>query len=342
MTTPTPLPPSAGLHAEVDTRLVQALENFFQRSRPAICDGILRARASESSASMLIASQACTDWLAMQPDRLSGAFAAHYRAYLAQGPGMPPIIHATPQTGELQLLDDATFDRQLAVDKSGRRLVDALFPEMQPFLARMCGLLDRRYGEVLVHYSPLSVVRALSDALDALELEEKSGTLLLLQSMLPLQDTLRHTYASLGQFLESRGVAPRESTPLRPAASRTESICTAGSEVLAHIHRAAESGQFPASHQADAQRGHGQPTRPAGMQAGVPSNFTPNPGAPLPAGSFQESLDHWQIAPPHAPVDAAGAPMLVLRQFQVHAQTTDAAQFDLAMLDAVASLFEII
>ncbi|MCA1926728.1 MAG: DUF1631 domain-containing protein, partial [Thiobacillus sp.] len=30
------------------------------------------------------------------------------------------------------------------------------------------------------------------------------------------------------------------------------------------------------------------------------------------------------------------------RQFQVHAQTTDAAQFDLAMLDAVASLFEII
>jgi hypothetical protein len=203
MNSPIPISTSDDLHTEVDTRLTQALDNFFQRSRPAIHDGILRALASELSPSMLIVGQNCTDWLAMHPDQLSDAFATHYRAHLAQLHPVPHIAHGTLQTGELQLLDDATLDRQLTVSKSGLRLTEALFPEMQPFLARMGGLLDQHHADVLARYSPLAVVGALSDALDALELDEKSGTLLLQQAMLPLQDTLRHTYASLGQFLES-------------------------------------------------------------------------------------------------------------------------------------------
>lgn len=351
MDSPIPISTSDDLHTEVDTRLTQALDNFFQRSRPAIHDGILRALASELSPSMLIVGQSCTDWLAMHPDQLSDAFATHYRAHLAQAHPVPHIAHGTLQTGELQLLDDATLDRQLTVSKSGLRLTEALFPEMQPFLARMGGLLDQHHADVLARYSPLAVVSALSDALDALDLEEKSGTLLLQQAMLPLQDTLRHTYASLGQFLESRGVAQRESQPLPSPARRADSSPSAGSDVLAHIQRTAESGvmlNIPhsaphAGHTPDSGHFAGSVFVPAGVPSGSGSVAgISGTGIAAPPGSFQECLDQWQIAPPAATVDSTGAPVLVLRQLQAHAQTTDAAQFDLAMLDAVASLFEFI
>ena len=350
MNAPTPpIPPSGDLRTEVDTRLVQALENFFQRNRPAIHDGIQRALASEPGPSLLAAGQDCTDWLAVHPDQLSDAFAARYRSHLARDPETAAIEPSADSSGELSLLDDATLERQLTVNKSGLRLTDALFPDMQPFLARMMGLLDRQYAGTLAHYSPPAIVRALSDALDDLGLEARSGTLLLQQATRPLQDSLRHTYVSLAQFLESRGIAARESRPLRAADRCPESSASAGSDVLAHIQRAAESGVLPA-----AQRGislPGDPTcdsgHPAQAATHVPPGFslaTGSPGVvmvPTP-GSFLESLDHWQITPPASTVDASGAPVLVLRQLQTHAQATDAAHFDLAMLDAVACLFEFI
>ena len=340
----TPLPSHHVLQTEVDTRLVQALDNFFQRSRPAIHDGILRALSTELSPSTLIIGQACTDWLSLHPDQLSDAFARCYRAHLTQT-GTPSAPDETDAgRGELHLLDDEALDRQLIVRKSGQRLTDALFPEMQPFLARMSNLLGQHHTELLLRYSPHAVVRALADALDSLELETRSGTLLLQHAMLPLQDTLRHTYVSLGQYLESRGIAPHEALPPPTPTHKQAATSSAGSDVLAHIQRATASGGASAP-----THGHSasQPDTGGGATGFAPAPTYSGAGTPaagpLPAlASFRKSLDHWQASPPVHTLDTAEMPVLVLRQLQAHAQTTDAAHFDLAMLDAVASLFEFI
>ena len=326
------------LHAEVDARLLQALDNFFQRSRHVIHDSILRALASESTPGMLAASQNCADWLTMHPDRLSDAFATHYRAHLSPASAPQGAIQPPVKKAGLELLGDDALDRQLAASKSGKWLTDDIFPEMHPFLARMSGLLDLPYADTLAHYSPMTVVAALSDSLDSLNLETGSGTLLLRHAILPLQDTLRHTYVSLEQFLESHGVAPRVVSQPYGRSSRPESTPSVGAEILEQIQRV--SGSVTASSSAPA------PGQAAySVDAAIvcpPDRMTPLVGVAHQASCFRESLDHWQTRPPVSMPDPAGAPVLLLRQLQVHAHTTDAAPFDLAMLDAVAGLFEFI
>lgn len=340
MNSQTPSLSPQALQTEVDTRLVQALDNFFQRSRPAIHDGILRELSNDPSPSRTIVGQVCTDWLSQHPDQLSDAFATCYRAHLAQS--SPSLPDPESQTGELHLLDDATLDRQLSVSKSGRRLTDTLFPEMQPFLGRMSGLLGTKYAETLLRYSPQAVVCALSDALDALKLEVVSGTLLLQQAMLPLQDTLRHTYVALNQYLQSRGVAQYKELPLPKSASQPAPTPSAGSDVLTHIQRAISAGDASGSHYDQNVELSGSLVRTADSR-GFLSGASGMTDGFLPAlASFQDSLDRWQASPPVHPSDSGDTPVLVLRQLQAHAQTTDAAHFDLAMLDAVAGLFEFI
>lgn len=353
---PPPLSPDA-LLTEVDTRLVQALENFFQRSRTVIQDGLLRALSSDMSPSMLLVGQDCSDWLNLRPDQLSSAFAGHYREHLTQpDAASPPVRDKHPPEGGLQLLDNDTLARQLSVSTSGQRLVDALFPELQPFLARASTLLQAFPADLLPRYSPIPVVTALSRALDELGLTTPSGTLLLQQAMLPLQDTLRQTYTALNQYLESEGVAAR-GTPLP---RRQNPPSSAGSEVLAHIQRATGSGMAYAPSAGPYSRPTGSsaavtvgetgarvqtagypqagPEQAPGMQTALPSDTDPLPVRP----SFRESLDHWQSALPADGLAPDGTPVLVLRQLQTQAHATDAAQFDLAMLDAVAGLFEFI
>ncbi len=342
-----PLSPDA-LLTEVDNRLVQALENFFQRSRPAIEDGILRALSRDMSPSMLATSEDCTGWLHLHPDQLSEAFAGQYRTHLAQSRTRLPHSHSSDAPdGGLQLLDDEALARQLSISKSSQRLADALFPELQPFLARVSSLLDVLPADLTSRYSPIPVVTALSEALDAVGLSIQSGTLLLQQAMLPLQDTLRQAYTALNQYLERQGVVTRNA-PLPRRATRQGGFSTAGSDVLAYIQGTTGSGTaftLPADHA----RGHtsgGTPTV-AGLAehpgAGLPIANAPAGGAaPSVRPSFRESLDQWQSAAPADHLAPDGTPVLLLRQIHHHAHDTDAGQVDLAMLDAMASLFEFI
>jgi len=75
-----------------------------------------------------------------------------------------------------------------------------------------------------------------------------------------------------------------------------------------------------------------------GMAA--PAGFA---ATPTPPPRFIDSLAHWQASLPQQADIASGAPpVLVLRQLQQDARHTDAGSFDLAVLDAVAGLFEFI
>jgi len=69
-----------------------------------------------------------------------------------------------------------------------------------------------------------------------------------------------------------------------------------------------------------------------GMAA--PAGFA---ATPTPPPRFIDSLAHWQ-----ADIASGAPPVLVLRQLQQDARHTDAGSFDLAVLDAVAGLFEFI
>ncbi len=68
MNIPPSAPSSADLLREVDLRMAQALDNFFQRSRTAIQDSILRTIVEQISSSRLAAGQHCLDWLNAYPD----------------------------------------------------------------------------------------------------------------------------------------------------------------------------------------------------------------------------------------------------------------------------------
>ncbi len=329
--------PTVTLLHEVDARMAQALDNFFQRSRTHILDGILRAIANELTPSMLATGQTCMDWLNAYPDRLSTAFADQFRLHLTR-PGSTSQDTGN-QTTELRLVDDDLFGRQLAEDKASAQIVEALRPEMLALFSRLASLRapDAGAGDSMAIYGPHAVVHALSAALDTLEFNAKSGTLLLQNAMLPLQDTLRHTYRALAQYLVAQDVPEAASAKPAAAPRRRSESASVGSDILAHIQTASAP---PAP---SPMRGRSTGIGTTGAITGAQGENAPaSKGAGVPATSFMDSLDYWQSNLPRMAEIAPDAPALVLRQIQLHARDTDAGSFDLAMLDAVAGLFEFI
>jgi hypothetical protein len=321
----------AALIREVDERMTQALDNFFQRSRTAILDEIAHAISREPTptAAMLAAGQTCMDWLNAQPDRLSAAFAAQFEPHRSPSDARP----AEPQATDLQLLDDDQFGRQLAEDKAVAFLTEMLGPDAHAFFNRLATLYsqDASPAHPALAYGPRAVVRALSTALDALALDTASGTLLLRHATPALKDTLRHTYAALNQYLVAQdietGAGPKPVVVPARTPRPDDAAPSVGDEILAHIRSAGATiaGPFPVP-----------------GPAIVAPALSPAPPRNGPRRNFADSLGRWQAGLPCMTEIVPDAPILVLRQLQAHAGETDADGFDLAMLDAVAGLFEFI
>lgn len=322
ITQPAPSSPAALLR-EADARMAQALDNFFQRSRASIQDTIFRALATQMTTSAIATGQSCLDWLNAYPEALSTAFADQFRRHLAQPETFPR--RRVDRPSELQLVDDETLKRQLAEEKAAAHMTEILRAEMMLLFGRIAAVqraalkdTDRNHADL---YGPLSVIRALSRALDTLGINPTCGTFLLQSVRAPLLDTLKHTYVALNQFL---GSADLPDLPARHAARLSptrRSAHDAGQDVLAHIRSAAprSGGTGPTTG-----------TAPAGLfHAAAPR-------------SLFDSLADWHALPTGIPAPSTGAPALVLRQLQQDARHADAGAFDLAVLDAVAGLFECI
>lgn len=319
-----PAPPTpAALLREADARMAQALDNFFQRSRVSIQDTIFRALATQMTTSAIATGQTCLDWLNAYPESLSTAFADQFRRHLARPETFPRRLVDHPS--ELQLVDDETLKRQLAEEKAAAYMTEILRAEMMLLFGRMEAVqraaledTDRNHADL---YAPLPVVRALSRALDALGIDPACGTFLLQSVHAPLLDTLKHTYTALNQFLGTADIPDLPATrTARPSPPR-RSAPDAGLDVLAHIRSAATPSG-----------GYGPTTgaAPAGLfHAAAPR-------------SLFDSLADWHALPAGIPDSRTGAPALMLRQLQQDARHADAAAFDLAVLDAVAGLFECI
>jgi len=310
---------------EADARMAQALGNFFQRSRIPIQDAILRAMAAQPAPSVTAIGQTCLDWLNAHPDVLSTTFAEQFRHRLAR-----PETFAQRHDGrpaELQLLDDDALRRQLVEAKTATLLTEALRAEMLLLFGRVQAMRraaaedpDRADG-----YGPHQIVRALSRALDALEIDSACGTFLLQCVAAPLLDTLKHTYAALNQFLEAQGIRELFAPAAPPAAASLQRAATdAGQDVLAHIQSvAARAGE----------------AAPAGTLPPVGGTLLPD----MPRRLLDRLAD-WQAplsSPPYAP-PAGEAATLALRQLQQQSRHAGTAAFDLAILDALAGLFEYI
>ena len=321
-TQPDPLPPAALLR-EADARMAQALDNFFQRSRASIQDTIFRTLATQMTPSGIATGQTCIDWLNAYPEALSTAFANQFRRHLAHPETFPRRLVDHPS--ELQLVDDETLKRQLAEEKTAAHMTEILRAEMMMLFSRMQAVqraaqedIERNHADL---YGPLAVVRALSRALDALDIDPTCGTFLLQSVQAPLLDTLKHTYTALNQFLGTVDIpdlpSPRPARPVPPKRSDHD----AGLDILAHIRSAT--------------------TRSTGTGPTTGSA----PAAPLhvaAARSLFDRLADWHALPVGIPDTRSGAPTLVLRQLQQDARHADAGAFDLAVLDAVAGLFECI
>ncbi len=268
--------------------------------------------------------ECCLDWLNLHPDKLSGAFADQFRQHRA----LPETF--AQQTGgtrtALQLVDDVLLGRQLAVEKAAARLADALRPELMSLGKRM-HTLHQQLGRDAWHadvYGPLAVMRALSHAVDTLELPAEGGSLLVQSAIQPVGDTLRHTYSALTQYLSEQGVAEHAAaSPALPSPSR-QAVPTVGQEILAHLQAVAALGEAP--------------SRPPAATT-VPAQ---DAGTPAARPHFLDSLADWQNRIQHDTDPAHPPSARVLRQLQRDARNTDAGCFDLAVLDAVASLFEFI
>jgi Protein of unknown function (DUF1631) len=324
-TKPVPSSPTALLN-EVDARLAQALDNFFQRSRIAIQDTVFQVLAEQTLRPDISMGQTCLDLLNTHPEALSAAFADQFRRHLAK-PEMFPRRRGDP-TPELQLVDDDTLKRQLAEEKAAAYMSDVLRADILLLFRRIQAVQrsvrsnneDQNHPDV---YGPLAVVRALSAALDAQGISPACGTFLLECVRAPLLDTLKHTYIALNQFLSIVEIAdlPPVHTHRSAAAKRREP--DAGSDVLAHIQSISIASQIG---------------REIGSAAGE------RPASPFQAAQPRDLLDRladWP-APALAAVGAPGeTPALVLRQLQQDART-DTGTFDLAVLDALAGLFEFI
>lgn len=307
---------------EADLRMAQALDNFFQRNRGFIHDAIMRTIVEQMTPSMLATGQACLGWIDMHPDALSTAFADQFRQKLIYPESFSKRAHGHPAT--LQLVDDAMLGRQLAEDKAAAYLTESLRPEMLLLFSRLLGLQQEAAGnaDYTEAYGPLSVMRALSRALESLEIDTPSGTLILQCVAVPLRDTLKHTYTALNQYLSAQGVEEHTTVRATPTSPPKKCDSDVGQQILAHIRAVSE-------------------------QSGAPGNagsFAPASGTAFPAllPGFLDSLAHWQADVPRISGPNQPPATLVLRQLQQDARQTDAGTFDLAVLDAVAGLFEFI
>ncbi len=305
---------------EVDARMTQALDNFFQRSRASIQDTIFRTLATQMTTPAIATGQICLDLLNSNPDALSTAFADQFRHHLAR-PETFPRRDGDPAP-ELKLVDDDTLKRQLAEEKSAAHITESLRADMLPLFRRIEAVQRAARGTPghADAYGPLAVVRALSRAFDSQGITSGCGTFLLECVRTPLLDTLKHTYTTLNQYLAAVDIPGLPSMhAIRPAPRR--SVPDAGQDVLAHIRSA---------------------TSPIG-------EARPATGAP-PADPFQlaqlrsllDSLAGLHAQPAGIPGPRAGAGPLVLRQLQQDARHADTPAFDLAVLDALAGLFEFI
>ncbi|MDO9466473.1 MAG: DUF1631 family protein [Thiobacillus sp.] len=311
MKTPSASPAPAELLHETDARMVQALENFFQRSHGPIQDAILRDISTRITPEGLTTGQACLDWINAYPETLSTAFAEQFRRHLER----PDTFSQTqaPYPAELQLVDDDVLRRQLAVDKIAAQLTENLRADMLLLFGRMqslrrAALEDETQANA---YGPLPVVRALSHALDTLDLGTAAGTLLLQCARVPLQDTLKQTYAAINQFLAAQDLPVLPVEHILPAAAPRKTEAGAGHDILAHI-------QSVAAH---------------ATASGVAAATTAS--RPL-----LDRLTDWPI---RQAVDlVTDAPARLLRQLQSEARKAGTGAFDLAVLDAVAGLFDFI
>ena len=308
-----PLAPAALLR-EADARMTQALGNFFQRSHVPLQDTVLRAISTQMTPSAIATGQTCLDWLNTCPDALSTAFAGQFRLHLAR-PETFSLRHES-RPAELQLLDDNALKRQLAEEKAAAQLTEVLRADMLLLFGRLravrrVALEDRDHVD---SYGPLPVIRALSRALDALNIDSRCGTLLLQCATVPLLDTLKHTYTALNQFLCAQDIPefPVAHAPAPPRRTQAD----AGQAILAHIQSVAA---------------HAGETGQTGTSASAG-------GFPAMPHRLIDNLAGWQIRPPGVP-DTSARILQQLRQDARHAGTSAS---DLAVLDAVAGLFEFI
>jgi len=308
----------AALLREADARMAQALENFFQRSHIPIHDTILRAIAAQMTPVVIATGQTCLDWLKAYPDALSTAFADQFRLRLAR-PETFTQRHVD-HPSELQLLDDDALKRQLAEEKAATQLTEVLRADMLLLFGRL-QTVRRAASEDPDHanaYGPLPVVRALSRALDALGIDSPCGTFLLQCVTASLLDTLKHTYTALNQFLGAQDIPEPLVAHAAPPPRKTQT--DAGQAILAPFQSVAA---------------HAGETGPADTRA-------PAGGFPAMPRRLIDSLAGWQIRLPGVHGLREEAPALVLRQLQQDARHTGTGAFDLAVLDAVAGLFEFI
>ena len=324
MNTQSTSPSPVELLRETDARMAQALDNFFQRSRASIQDTIFRTLETQTTNSAIAKGQTCLDWLNAHPETLSTAFADQFRHHLVHPETFSQ--HHSERPAQLQLVDDDTLKRQLAEEKAAAYLTENLRAEMLLLFGRMQAVqraaledMDRNHADL---YSPLPVVRALSRALDTLSFDSACGTLLLQCTRGPLLDTLKHTYTALNQFLGTADIPDLPGTRPSPPSPPKRSEPDAGRDVLAHIQAAAT----PGSETSPATRAH-----PSGLL----------PAAPPPRNLF-DSLADWHAHPAGPQSSLSKAPALVLRQLQQDARHAGAGAFDLAVLDAVAGLFDFI
>jgi len=324
MAKPFALRSNTGLLLETNERMLQALENFFQRSRGTIHNEILRAIGTQFTPSVRVAGQTGLDLISHRPAELSASLARHFQEYL---------LNPNPETGQAdsspitwQLLDEAVLERQLAQQKIAASLTDALRTELVPLHYRVQTLVGKNHGESasLESFSPLHVLHALSDALDELGVDKRVGTFFLYRVQGALHETLLQSLSAMNSFLADQGIS-YQATVLQK--SRCPPVAqSAGSEVLAHIHTMAG--------QPDNNRTH-RPFLTA-------QNETSNP----PSGSLLQSLGAWQAS--REPIPASGGlpqqpgNAIVLRQLQQDALKSGTGKFDLAVLDVVAGLFEVI
>ncbi|KVW99542.1 hypothetical protein ABW22_00990 [Thiobacillus denitrificans] len=215
--------------------MTQALGNFFQRSHAPLQGSVLRAIAAQMTPSAIATGQACLDWLNTRPDALSTAFVDQFRLHLAR-PEAFTLRHDS-RPAELQLLDDDALKRQLAEEKSAAQLTEVLRANMLQLFGRLQAVRRAASEDPADHanvYGPLPVVRALSRALDALDIDSPCGTLLLQCAAAPLLDTLKHTYTALYQFLGVQDIPElpvAHAAPLLPRSTPSD----AGQAILEHI-----------------------------------------------------------------------------------------------------------
>lgn len=191
------------LQLETDARMIQALEQFFQRHAGLIETGILREMPHMMSPSGIRMVQTCLDALKFQPDTLSTAFAHAFKAHLDHA-GATNI----PQAERWQLMDDAMLDRELAIKHCVSKLHSPLFQEISALDYRMTRVSGVQSVPDANHsrYAPTAIVTSLSTALDQLSWESYSGSFLIRQCGASLLETLKQTYGTLNGFLEAHGV----------------------------------------------------------------------------------------------------------------------------------------